>query len=88
MVDKIEGDRGSRDDRGLEKRLGRLSGLANDATPGDLVVFSGSSGVVDLAARERAALEAEFPGAAIRGYGGMTGHAMEAQFRWGWRLRR
>lgn len=80
VVDKIEGDRGSRDDRGLEKRLGRLSGLANDATPGDLVVFSGSSGVVDLAARERAALEAEFPGAAIRGYGGMTGHAMEAQF--------
>ncbi len=33
VVDKIEGDRGSRDDRGLEKRLGRLSGLANDATP-------------------------------------------------------
>ncbi|SIQ57329.1 3-oxoacyl-[acyl-carrier-protein] synthase II [Rhizobium sp. RU35A] len=80
VMDAIEGDRGNRDDRGLEKRLGRMSGLAADVTPGDLVVFSGSSGLVDLAARERAALEAEFPGATIRGFGGMTGHAMEAQF--------
>ncbi|MCO5730193.1 beta-ketoacyl-ACP synthase [Rhizobium sp. SSA_523] len=80
VVDTIEGDRGNREDRGLEGRLSRMSGLARNAVPGDLVVFSGSSGLVDLAARERAALEAEFPGAALRGYGGVTGHAMEAQF--------
>ncbi|MGN7293478.1 beta-ketoacyl-ACP synthase [Rhizobium sp. SAFR-030] len=79
-IDAIEGDRGNRADRGLETRLARFAGLATDVTTGDLVVFSGSSGVVDLAARERASLEAEFPGAAIRGYGGVAGHAMEAQF--------
>ncbi len=80
VIDAIEGDRGSRDAGGLEKRLDRMSALATDAAQGDLVVFSGSSGVVDLAQRERTALEGEFPGAAVRGYGGVTGHAMEAQF--------
>ncbi|MDO1584375.1 beta-ketoacyl-ACP synthase [Rhizobium oryzicola] len=80
VIDDIEGDRGRREDRGLETRLGRLAGLASDLPASDLVVFSGSSGLVDLAARERAVLESEFPGAAIRGYGGVTGHALEAQF--------
>ncbi|MNH91588.1 3-oxoacyl-(acyl carrier protein) synthase II [compost metagenome] len=44
------------------------------------MVFSGASGLVDLAAREKIVLEKEFDGAAIRGFGGVTGHALEAQF--------
>lgn len=80
VVDAVEGDRGARDEGRLEKRLSRLSGLAGEKPAGDTVVFSGSSGLIDLAAREKAFLEKQFPGAPIRGYGGVTGHGLEAQF--------
>ena len=80
VIDAIEGDRGNRDEGRLEKRLARLAGLASDAAASETVVFSGASGVVDLVAREKAVLEKEFPGATIRGYGGVMGHGMEAQF--------
>jgi len=80
VIDAIEGDRGNRDDGGLEKRLTRLAGHALDISKADTVVFSGASGMVDLAAREKSVLEKEFSGAAIRGFGGVTGHGMEAQF--------
>jgi 3-oxoacyl-[acyl-carrier-protein] synthase II len=80
VMDAVEGDRGAREDGKLEKRLERLSGLASGIKGGDAVVFSGASGVVDLAMREKALLEREFDGAAIRGFGGVTGHGMEAQF--------
>ncbi len=78
VIDAIEGDRGNRDDGKLEKRLSRMAGLAGSAD--DTVVFSGASGVVELSAREKAVLEQALPGAAIRGYGGVAGHGMEAQF--------
>ena len=77
-IDAIEGDRGNRDDGRLEARMARLAAMARDAE--DLVLFSGSSGLHDLAAREKAFLEGAFPKAALRGYGGLTGHALEAQF--------
>ncbi|MDR6818577.1 3-oxoacyl-[acyl-carrier-protein] synthase II [Neorhizobium sp. 2083] len=80
VIDAIEGDRGNRDDGRLEKRLTRLAGHASDISKADTVVFSGASGMVDLAAREKSVLEKEFSGAAIRGFGGVTGHGMEAQF--------
>jgi 3-oxoacyl-[acyl-carrier-protein] synthase II len=54
--------------------------LASGVPAGETVVFSGASGVIDLAAREKAVLETVLPQANIRGFGGMTGHAMEAQF--------
>ncbi|MDG3575764.1 beta-ketoacyl-ACP synthase [Rhizobium sp. YJ-22] len=79
IVDAIEGDRGSRDEGRLEKRLGRMAAMAGEGVS-DLVVFSGSSGLHDLAAREKAFLEGAFPKAALRGYGGVAGHGMEAQF--------
>ena len=79
-IDGIEGDRGNRDEGRLEKRLTRLAGHASGISKSDTIVFSGTSGLVDLAAREKAVLETEFAGAPIRGYGGVTGHGMEAQF--------
>src|SRR5690606_24046867 len=78
--DAIEGDRGNRDDGRLEGRLGRLAALASAAKPSETVVFSGASGLAGISAQEKAALEKALPGAALRGYGGVTGHAMEAQF--------
>jgi 3-oxoacyl-[acyl-carrier-protein] synthase II len=80
VVDAIDADRGSRDDGGLEKRLQRLAAEVAPKLGDDVVVFSGSTGMSDLAAREKSVLEASFNGAAIRGFGGVTGHAMEAQF--------
>ncbi len=79
-IDAVEGDRGSREDGKLEQRLGRLAGLAGDADPSQTLVFSGASGVIEPSTRERDVLVQKFPGAALRGYGGVTGHAMEAQF--------
>ena len=79
IIDAIEGDRGSRDEGRLEKRLARMAAMAGEGVS-DLVVFSGSSGLHDLAAREKAFLEGAFPKAALRGYGGVAGHGMEAQF--------
>ena len=78
VIDAIEGDRGNRDDGRFEARMARLAAMARDAE--DLVVFSGSSGLHDLAAREKSFLDGAFPKAALRGYGGLTGHALEAQF--------
>jgi len=80
VIDAVEGDRGNRDEGKLEKRLSRLAKLSGDFGAEETVVFSGASGLVDLAAREKAVLEQEFEGAAIRGFGGVTGHALEAQF--------
>lgn len=79
-IDAVEGDRGSRDDGKFEQRLSRLAGLASDVDPAQTVVFSGASGLVDASARERAVLDDKLGGATLRGYGGVTGHGMEAQF--------
>ncbi|MFN7026835.1 MAG: beta-ketoacyl-ACP synthase [Pseudorhizobium sp.] len=79
-IDAVEGDRGSRDDGGLEQRLGRLSGLAGDGDATQTLVFSGASGLLQPSARERVLLTEKFEGATLRGYGGVTGHGMEAQF--------
>lgn len=86
VVDAIEGDRGNRDNGGLEARLERLAGLMGDVDAADTLVFSGASGLHDLAAREKAVLERTFAGAALRGYGGVTGHGLEAQFPLGMAL--
>lgn len=77
-IDAIEGDRGRRDDGKLEKRLERLLAPANDAA--QTIVFSGASGLDGLTAREKNILEKALPHAAIRGFGGVTGHGLEAQF--------
>jgi 3-oxoacyl-[acyl-carrier-protein] synthase II len=79
-IDAVEGDRGSRDDGKFEHRLSRLAGLASDVDPAQTVVFSGASGLVDESVRERAVLDDKLGGATLRGYGGVTGHGMEAQF--------
>jgi len=79
-IDAVEGDRGSRDDGKFEQRLSRLAGLASDVDLAQTVVFSGASGLVDESVRERAVLDDKLGGATLRGYGGVTGHGMEAQF--------
>ncbi|WP_419911314.1 beta-ketoacyl-ACP synthase [Hoeflea sp.] len=79
-ITDVDGDRGNRDEGGLEKRLNRL---ADHVTPGDVehpLVMSGASGHFDLRDRERKFIEDRWPGATLRGFGGITGHAMEAQF--------
>jgi 3-oxoacyl-[acyl-carrier-protein] synthase II len=78
-IGAIEGDRGNRDEGRLEKRLEALA----DAVAGDTdvsVVMSGASGLHDLTARERAFANKRFASSALRGYGGLTGHSVEAQF--------
>ncbi|WP_161973930.1 beta-ketoacyl-ACP synthase [Rhizobium deserti] len=79
-IEGIEGDRGARDEGKLESRLTRMAKIASSVPARDTVVFSGASGVIDLAAREKSVLETVLPEATIRGFGGVTGHAMEAQF--------
>ncbi len=79
-IDAIEGDRGSRDEGRLEQRLGRLARLADGAPAEATVVFSGASGVTDISRREKAAIEQNLPGIPVRGFGGITGHGLEAQF--------
>jgi 3-oxoacyl-[acyl-carrier-protein] synthase II len=78
-IASVEGDRGARDDRQMEQRLDRLTDIAQ-GTRDDLLLMSGASGMVDLSAREKAFLEAKFPAAAMRGYSGIVGHSVEAQF--------
>jgi 3-oxoacyl-[acyl-carrier-protein] synthase II len=79
-IDSVEGDRGSREDGKLEKRLTRLTEAGSKNAAADTIVFSGASGLVDLAGREKTVLEQVFAGSALRGYGGITGHGLEAQF--------
>lgn len=79
-IDAVGGDRGSREGDRLEQRLQYLSAPAADADPARTIVFSGTTGFPDLAAREKAFLDARFPKAAIRAYGGLAGHALESQF--------
>lgn len=77
-LDKVEGDRGSREDGRFEKRLERL--IADKGEGADAVIFSGASGMHDITAREKAVLSDKLPKASLRGYSGITGHALEAQF--------
>ncbi|MBO9098745.1 MULTISPECIES: beta-ketoacyl-ACP synthase [unclassified Rhizobium] len=78
-IDAIEGDRGNRDDGKFEARLERLLEPAI-GFGSETIVFSGSSGLHEIAAREKAVLDKTLPEAAIRGYGGVTGHGLETQF--------
>lgn len=79
-INAVEGDRGSRDEGKLEKRLVRLLEPAQAHDRSSLLVLSGASGMPDLSAREKQVIESELPGAALRGFGGVSGHALEAQF--------
>ena len=83
IIDSIEGDRGNRNAGNLEIRLERLLQPAKKLPPETTAIFSGSTGMHDLAAREKAVLEHQLPGAAVRGFGGVSGHAIEAQFTLG-----
>ena len=74
-IERVEGDRGKREEGGMEKRLERM---LDGVEPS--LVLSGTSGFHELSAREKAFLEKRFPAAAIRGYGGVIGHSVEAQF--------
>jgi 3-oxoacyl-[acyl-carrier-protein] synthase II len=80
VIEEIEGDRGSREDGKLETRLTRLLDHAKALPAAETVVFSGTTGFHDLAAREKAVLEEALPGAPVRAYGGVSGHGVEAQF--------
>jgi 3-oxoacyl-[acyl-carrier-protein] synthase II len=78
-IDAIEGDRGNRDNGRFEARFERLLDQA-EKNAGETLILSGSSGLHDMATREKAVLDAKLPSATIRGYGGVTGHGLEAQF--------
>ncbi|WP_018900648.1 beta-ketoacyl-ACP synthase [Rhizobium sp. 2MFCol3.1] len=82
-ISSIEGDRGNRGAGNLEKRLERLLEPARGLPAESTAIFSGSSGMPELASREKAVLEHQLPGAAIRGFGGVTGHGLEAHFTLG-----
>ena len=76
----VEGDRGSRQDGQLETRLEGLADRAGAVGAEDTLVMSGASGERELSQRELAFLHATWPQTAHRGYAGLTGHALEAQF--------
>nr|WP_272210865.1 beta-ketoacyl-ACP synthase [Marinicella sp. W31]MDC2876783.1 beta-ketoacyl-ACP synthase [Marinicella sp. W31] len=79
-ISGVEGDRGKRDEGRLEKRLGRLFADAGfEGGEGD-VVFSGATGLTALTKREADFVKQAFPDTPLRGYTGITGHAMEANF--------
>jgi 3-oxoacyl-[acyl-carrier-protein] synthase II len=80
-IKAVEGDRGHRENGRMEARLDRLSGMAEGAEAP--VILSGSGGMHDLAAREAEFLGKRFPGTPVRGYSGLTGLALEAQFTLG-----
>ncbi|WP_136656480.1 beta-ketoacyl-ACP synthase [Nitratireductor sp. XY-223] len=79
-IGNVDGDRGNRDEAGLERRLGDLADRVAPAEDRNPLVLSGTSGKHDLRDRERTFIEERWPDAALRGYGGITGHTMEAQF--------
>ncbi len=79
-IDAVEGDRGRRDDGKFEARLERMLAPAKQAAGDATVVFSGTTAIPDLAQREKAVLEAQLPGSAIRAYSGVSGHGLESQF--------
>ena len=76
----IEGDRGKRDNGAFEKRLGGMLDRATQDASGELVVFSGASGLHGVTAAEKSVLSDKLPDAAIRGYSGVAGQSLEAQF--------
>jgi 3-oxoacyl-[acyl-carrier-protein] synthase II len=78
-IDAIGGDRGPRGEGRMEDRLDRLAeDFSGDAA--STVIFSGASGQHDETAREKAWIESRFAGATLRGYSGVIGHGLEAQF--------
>lgn len=79
-IDAIESDRGRRDEGGLEKRLNRIAESVGKDVAAGALVLSGASGMHDISKREKAVLEAAFQGSAVRGFGGVLGHGLEAQF--------
>lgn len=79
-ITAVEGDRGSRDDDGLERRLDGLAGRVNAADETDLLIMSGSSGIQDAAQREKSFIGSKYPAATLRGFSGLTGHTLETQF--------
>ena len=58
-------------------RMRGFDGSAGEA------VFSGASGLFEITAREAGFLKKHFPAATLRGYTGISGHAMEANFTLG-----
>ncbi|MDK4736343.1 beta-ketoacyl-ACP synthase [Rhizobium sp. CNPSo 3490] len=79
-ISAVEGDRGNRAAGNFEVRMERLLKPAAELPAESMAIFSGSTGMHDIAAREKAVLEHQLPGAAIRGFGGVSGHTIEAQF--------
>lgn len=79
-IDAIGGDRGKRAEGRMETRLTELSAPAGAIDAASTVVFSGTTGFHDLAAREKTFLEKQFPAVPVRAYGGLVGHGLEAQF--------
>lgn len=78
-INAIGGDRGARDEGRLEARLDRLAEEV-EVDPKATVVFSGASGAHDITAREKGWLDKRFAGSAVRGYSGVIGQSLEAQF--------
>lgn len=79
-ITAVEGDRGPREEGGLEKRLNGLAQRVKANEDAGLLIMSGSPGLHDLAQREKAFIDAKWPSASVRGFSGLTGHALEAQF--------
>ena len=76
----VGGDRGRRENGALEQRLGALADSTGATGHSDALIFSGASGLPDATRREKAFIEQTWPNATLRGYAGLTGHALEAQF--------
>ena len=83
VLSGVEGDRGKRDDGRFEQRLERLFKDAGFTGASNEAILSGATGLTDITMREAAFVKEHFPSAPLRGYTGVTGHAMEANFTLG-----
>ncbi|QLF70597.1 beta-ketoacyl-ACP synthase [Peteryoungia desertarenae] len=80
VLDAVEGNRGKRDGGKLEERLSGLVSSADQLPTEETVVLSGASGMAELSSREKQVLDMRFKRMAIRGFAGLIGHSLEAQF--------
>ncbi len=79
-IEGVDGDRGGRDNDAMEVRFETMADRSGVSDTADLLIMSGASGLHELSRREKQLIDRKWPQAALRGYSGLLGHTMEAQF--------
>ncbi|MCY6381367.1 beta-ketoacyl-ACP synthase [Hoeflea prorocentri] len=80
MLQAVEGDRGGREADAIGERLKTMADRCGVADQADSLILSGTSGRYELRDIEREFVDGTWPTAGLRGYSGVIGHTLEAQF--------